>query len=283
MDAQITTTEERVDTVGGLKLFLRTWRPGAKPRGVAVIVHGLNSYGGEYEGVAKQLVAQGLVVYAPDLRGRGKSEGERFFVERFGDWVDDAALIVKLAKSRDAALPVFLLGHSAGGVVAGTYALDHQSELAGLICESFALELPAPGVVLALLKGLSRISPHLRILSLKNQDFSRDPAVVAAKNSDPLIAHESQPVQTLAELIRAGERLKREVSRITLPVLILHGTVDKATSPHGSRYFHEHVGSSDRTLKLYDGYVHDLLHDVGREIVMADLVAWLGPRLQSAG
>jgi alpha-beta hydrolase superfamily lysophospholipase len=170
-----------------------------------------------------------------DLRGRGKSDGERFYVQQFADYVSDAAGLVALAKSREPGLPMFMLGHSAGGVVACTYALDHQAELAGLICESFAFQVPAPDFALAVLKGLSHIAPHAHVLPLKNEDFSRDPKVVAAMNADPLIAHETQPTQTVAAMVRADERLKKEFPLITLPVLILHGTADKATGRAGAR------------------------------------------------
>jgi alpha-beta hydrolase superfamily lysophospholipase len=91
-----------------------------------------------------------------------------------------------------------------------------------------------------------------------------------------------QPTNTVAELARADERLKREFPRITLPVLILHGTADKVTRPEGSRFFYETAGSADKTLKLYEGHAHDLLNDIGREGVMADIVAWIGTRIQSA-
>src|SRR5262249_40417307 len=137
-------TEERVKTTGGLTLFVRSWRPDAKAGGLVVIVPGFNSHSGYYGWVAEQLVAAGLVVYALDLRGRGRSDGERFYVEKFTDYVDDTSAVVTLAKSRHAGLPAFLLGHSAGGVVACLYALDHPRELTGLVSESFAHEIPAP-------------------------------------------------------------------------------------------------------------------------------------------
>jgi alpha-beta hydrolase superfamily lysophospholipase len=139
--------------------------------------------------------------------------------------------------------------------------------------------VPAPDFVLAVLKGVSHIAPHAHVLRLKNEDFSRDPQVVASMNSDPLIENEVQPTLTVAEMVRADERLKREFPRITLPVLILHGTEDRATKPEGSRFFYETAGSSDKALKLYEGHYHDLLNDFGKEIVMADITAWIAERI----
>src|SRR4029077_5288316 len=130
------------------------------------------------------------------------------------DWIDDVAAVVTLAKSRHAGIPAYLLGHSAGGVISCLYCIEHQSELSGLICESFAFRVPAPDFAIAALKGLSHFAPHAHVLRLKNGDFSRDQSVVKAINEDPLIAHETQPTRTVAELARADERLQREFSLI---------------------------------------------------------------------
>jgi len=274
--------EERFESAGGIKVFYRSWRPERQPRGVLVIVHGFNSHSGYYGWAAEQIVADGYAVYAIDLRGRGQSEGERFYVGAFADYVGDVHELVTLARQRDPGLPVFLLGHSAGGVISCVYALQHQADLAGLICESFAHQVPAPDFALAVLKGLSHVAPHAHVLRLKNSDFSRDPKVVEAMNTDPLIAHEVQPTQTVAEMVRADDRLKKDFPHITLPVLILHGTADNATKPRGSLFFYDTVGSKDKTLKLYEGHFHDLLNDVGKEAVLTDITVWMGAHLPVA-
>jgi len=272
--------EETFAGKGGLNIFMRSWRPEGTPRAVVVICHGVNSHSGQYFWTADQLLARGFAVYALDLRGRGKSEGDRFFVEHVDDYVSDLAGLIRIAKSRDAGLPVFLLGHSAGGVVSSTYALDNQAELDGFICESFAFQVPAPSFALAAIKGLSHIAPHLPVLKLKNEDFTRDPAALEVLNNDPLIAGEVQPASTVAALVRADERLREEFPLITLPVLIMHGTADKATVCEGSQFFYDTTGSSDKTLKLYKGHFHDLLNDVGKEEVMADITNWIEARLR---
>jgi alpha-beta hydrolase superfamily lysophospholipase len=274
-----TAREEFLDGIGGLKIFTRSWRPEGKARGVVVLSHGFNSHSGYYLWVAEQLLASGLAVYALDYRGRGKSDGERYYVEKFAEYASDLDLTVKLARSREPGLPIFILGHSAGGVIACNYVLDHQADIAGLICESFAYQVPAPDFALSVLKGLSHLAPHAHVLKLKKEDFSRDPKVTQALLDDPLLANEVQPTKTVAEMVRADERLKRDFALFTLPVLIIHGTKDTVTRPEGSKEFYANASSRDKTLKLYEGYFHDPLSDIGKEAVMKDIRDWLGAHL----
>ncbi len=273
---------ERVEGTDGLSIFFRSWRPKGKARALIVIVPGFNAHSGFYGWVAQQFVAMGLAVYAVDLRGRGNSDGERFYVKDFDDYVSDVASVIALAKPREPGLPLFLLGHSAGGVVSCLYTLAHQPEMAGLICESFAFQLPAPDFVLAVFKGISHLAPHAHILHLKNETFSRDPNVVQALNDDPLVGQETQPSQTMAAMVRADERVKQGFPLITLPVLILHGTLDKNAKPAGSQLFYDTAGSTDKTLKLYEGSFHDLLNDLDKEVVMADIKGWINARVPAA-
>jgi alpha-beta hydrolase superfamily lysophospholipase len=270
--------KEETLTAGAGALFLRSWRDGASSRAALVICHGFNSHGGYYAWVGAKCAAAGYATYAVDLRGRGKSDGERSYVESFADYVADLHAVVMLARKRDPSVPVFLLGHSAGGVVCSLFALDHGSEIAGLICEDFAFEVPAPDFALAVLKGLSHVAPHAHSLRLANSDFSRDPKVVEAMNSDPLIASEAQPFATMAAIIHADERLKRELPAIKTPLLIIHGMADKAAKPSGSQHFYERASSTDKTLKLYEERYHDPLNDLGKEEVLSDILDWLDQR-----
>ncbi len=175
----------------------------------------------------------------------------------------DLSLAIELAKSLDPGLQCFLLGHSAGGVTSVSYTLDYQDRIDGLICESFAFRVFAPDFALTLIKGASHILPDLPALKLKMEDFSRDPAWVAELLADPYTKDEAQPVETVAALVRAGDRMEREFGTITLPLLILHGTADKATRPDGSQEFYDHAGTADKQLILYEDYYHDLLNDLG--------------------
>ena len=180
--------EEHITGGAGLKIFVRSWRPSGSTRGAVVICHGVNSHSGYYLWTAQQLVARGLAVYALDLHGRGQSEGERFYLESMKDYVDDVDAVMMLAKSREPGVPVFLLGHSAGGVVSCTYTLEHQAKLAGLICESFAFQVAAPDFALSVVKGLAHVAPHVHVLTLKNEEFSRIQEVVDAMNANSGLA-----------------------------------------------------------------------------------------------
>ena len=265
--------------VGGLKIAARSWRPEGAIRGVMILIHGFNSHSGYMAWPADQFAGAGFAAYALDHRGRGKSEGERFYVEKFSDWLEDVDELVGIAKSENLGLPVFVLGHSVGGVIASSYVFEHQHEIAGLICESWAFDVGLPNLVQLAFEGVGYLAPHLPLYSLKNEIFSRDPEVVAQMNSDPLIANEKQPAETASEVLKAAARLKENMPNLNVPVFIIHGTDDKATLPRGSQYFYDHVGSEDKTLKLYEGGYHDLLNDIDKKIVMADILAWVDERV----
>ncbi len=273
-----TYAEEFLEGVGGFRIFTRAWRPEGKPRAMVVLSHGFNSHSGYYLWAAEQLIASDIAVYALDYRGRGQSDGERYYVEKFAEYQADLDLLVRHARAREPGLKLFVLGHSAGGVIACNYVLDHQAQIAGLVCESFAYQVPAPDFALAVLKGLAHVAPHAHVLKLPKQEFSRDPKVTQALIDDPLLANEVQPTKTVAEMVRADERLKRDFPQFTLPLLIIHGTRDTVTRPEGSKEFYARASSADKTLKLYDGFYHDPLNDVGKEIVMADIRAWIEQR-----
>lgn len=271
--------ESSFEGVGGLKIATRSWKPERSPRAVMILVHGFNAHSGYMEYPGEQFAANGIASYALDLRGRGNSDGERFYVEEFSDYLGDVHKLVEIARGENPGLPVFVLGHSAGGVIATSYVYEHQDEIAGLVCESFAFDVGLPHLVQLALQGVGYLAPHLHVFSLNNADFSRDPAHVERMNNDPLIAKESQPAETASEMLKAAERLKEHMPNFNVPVFITHGTEDKATRPAGSQYFYDHAGSADKTLKLYEGHYHDLLADVDKEIVMNDILMWVDERI----
>jgi acylglycerol lipase len=263
----------------GLHIFYRNWVPEGQPKGIVLIIHGLNSHSGYYLDFATQLKENGFEVYAMDLAGRGRSEGERYYIADYHDVLADIDLLMDIARSACPSRPVFIFGHSAGGVFASAYAVQNQPKLHGLISESFAFQIPAPAFALAAIKFLARIIPHTRLVKLNNQDFSRDQSFVFKMDNDPLLENEKQPAKTMQQLLLAAEYLKKEMPAIKLPVMILHGTADKATEPAGSEYFMKHVSSADKQLKLYEGHYHDLLNDKYNGIIVRDILFWLNEKV----
>ena len=133
--------------------------------------------------------------------------------------------------------------------------------------------------VLSIVRFLGRVAPKLPVLKLHNKDFTRDTQALAKLDADPLTRGEVQPAGTVAALLKATDRMRAEFSTITIPLLIMHGTKDKATVPAGSQLFYDRAGSNDKTLKLYEGHFHDLLNDIGKEGVMADVASWINARV----
>ncbi len=275
----ISDNEEFIESDDRQRLFVRSWRPDHNVRAALAIVHGFNSHGGYYGNFARAMATRGIATYAVDLRGRGQSSGRRFEVRQFSDYVDDVHALVSTIRAREPSQPVFMLGHSAGGVVACEYSLSHQQNLAGLICESFALEVPAPAAVLRIVRALALIAPRVPVLTLSNALFSRDVRVVAHMNNDSLIRKERQPARTVAAMVRASTHLRTSFVQFSLPLLILHGSADAITLPSGSEYFHEHAGSRDKTLQIFEGYYHDLINDHGHEHVVERIHQWIEARL----
>lgn len=260
-------------------IFYRNWKTDVQPKGIILIVHGLNSHSGYFHNFAVQLNEINIEVYAIDLIGRGQSGGERYYIPDYADVVTDIDQLLNIAIAANPTVPVFLFGHSAGGVFASVYAVHHQDKLRGLISESLAFQLPAPGFALAIMKLLGYIIPHTRLVKLNNEDFSRDRSIVDTMNNDPLLSNEKQPAKTMQQLILAAGYLKKKMPELKLSLLILHGTSDNATKPAGSQYFMEHASSNDKQLKLYEGHYHDLLNDNYSGIVIRDIIYWLIERL----
>jgi lysophospholipase len=175
---------------------------------------------------------------------------------------------------------VFLLGHSMGGTVALAYALRHQDRLRGLILSGplAALEAAPPHMRFAG-RVLSVVAPRLPLIAIDATLISRDPAVVQAYESDPLVYHGKLPARTVAELARTIESLPQAVPAITVPTLIMYGTADGLCPPEGSLMLAERIGATDKTLLSYDGLYHEIFNEPEQHRVLDDLCAWLAARV----
>jgi len=260
----------------GTELAAVHWKPtSAEPRGVVVIMHGLKDHTGHYAAFAARLAAAGYAVHAFDLRGHGRSAGPRVAPRTWNDYAEDLEQFLASVEKREPGRKVFLLGHSMGGAIATLVALEHQPRLAGLIVSAPALAVDAPPLLLAFTQLAGVLLPGAKALDLPNGDFSSDPAVARAMDADSLISQGPGPARTAFGLIDGMRQIWARVDQLTMPVLALHGTRDALTAPSGSRALIAAAPSTDKTLRIYEGLHHDLLHEPKHDLVEADIVAWL--------
>lgn len=255
------------------QLFVVRWRPATEPRGVVVITHGLEDHALRYAAFATQLTAAGYAVYAYDLRGHAHSSGARVAPPAWLDYVGDLDEVLALVRSREAGRPLFVFGHSMGGAIATLAAMKHPP--AGLILSAPALAVDAPPLLIAATRLAGVLTPRAKALDLPSRDFSSDPAVVKALDADAMVSHVPGPARTAAGLLDGMQRIWARTRELTFPLLALHGTRDALTSPEGSRALVAAAPSTDKTLRIYEGLWHDLLHEPRGAEVATDILAWL--------
>jgi acylglycerol lipase len=272
--------EDQFTARDGLSLYEQWWLPESRPVGVVVVVHGITEHSGRYGKLAADLNRRGYAVHAMDLRGHGRSEGARTFVRHFDEYLDDVELLLERVAARHPNVPLFLLGHSMGGGIVALLGITRPPKIRGLI-------LSAPPVVIGgnvfpLLRHLasfaSALFPRLRLTRLGCRFISRDPAVAEDYQKDPLVFHGRFPVRTGAEILRVAKRIRSDAQQLKLPLLIMHGTGDYATDSQGSRLLASRAGSTDKTLRLYEGLYHEIFNEPEREQVVGDLLEWLDGR-----
>ena len=265
---------------GGLSLFRRTWRPPVPRRAVLVNIHGLGDHSGLYPTLAQFFTVRGVAVYAYDIRGNGRSPGQRAYVERWDEYLDDLARFLELVRKEEPGTPVFLLGNSLGGLIVLDYALRQCDGIQGVIAASPPLgRLGVPAPLMALGRLLSRVWPRFSIRTgMDLSGLARDPAVTATVLADPLF-HRVGTARLSTEVTAAIARVRAGAPRFSLPLLLLHGSADRMVPPDGSRDFIARVRFHDRELREYAGAYHVLFADLDHERVLADVERWIAARL----
>lgn len=256
----------------------QAWLPERTPRAVIVISHGLAEHGGRYAELAKRLVDKGYAVYALDHRGHGRSGGVRANIDRFEYLVSDLGTFIGRAQREHPDTPVILVGHSMGGAIALACALKYQKVLRALVLSAPALSSgeAVSTLKLWLVKLLSIVSPNTGALTLPAAAVSRDPAVVRAYETDPLVYRGAIPARTLAELLQAMQRLQQQAHELRIPVLVQHGTADSLVPLPAMHPIYQHLGQAkSRTLQVYEGLYHEIYNEPERDRVIGDLEAWL--------
>jgi acylglycerol lipase len=261
----------------GTNIYYHAWLPEGDVKAVLMVVHGLAEHCGRYMNVVNHFVPLGYAVYGLDHYGHGKSEGQRVFVERFGEFTDTLKTFFDMIQGWQPGKKVFIVGHSMGGLITTAYLLDHQKELAGAVISAPSIKIgeSISPVMVFMGKILSSISPRAGLMALEAGGVSRDPEVVKAYVNDPLVFTGKMTYRLGAEMIKAMKRVGAEMGKITLPLIIVQGSADKLVDPSGSKMLYENVKSADKTFKLYDGLYHEVFNEPEREVVLGDVEKWL--------
>lgn len=271
--------EDSLRVPDGVQLFEQSWAPEA-PRAVVLLVHGFAEHSARHASAALHLARRGYAVQTFDLRGHGRSQGKRCFVRVFDEYLDDTGALLLRAQRRWPSQPVFLLAHSLGGLITSLFVIHERSEVSGLILSAPVVRLGrdySPFKIGASL-ALGRAFPHLPMVRFKSSSVSRDPVVVRAYEDDELVYHGRTPARTASEIVRAVQRLQASAERISVPLLVMHGSQDQVADVDGSRELCERAGSFDKSLRVYDGLWHEIMHEPEKETVLQEMSGWLDDR-----
>ncbi|XP_058078974.1 uncharacterized protein LOC131227237 isoform X1 [Magnolia sinica] len=256
------------------------------PRGLMVLLHGLNEHSGRYNNFAKELNANGYKVYAMDWVGHGGSDGLHGYVHSLDDAVNDMKAFLEKVLAENPGLPCFFFGHSTGAAIILKAVLDPKIEtlIEGMVLTSPAIRVqPSHPIITVLAPIFSFFLPRYKFSGANKQGLpvSRDPEALVAKYSDPLVFTGSIRIRTGYEILCISSYLQRNLHRVNVPFLVLHGTSDSVTDPEASEKLYEEASSSDKSIKLYEGFLHDLLFEPEREEITKDIINWLNSKLKA--
>lgn len=274
-------TERSFDGFGGVRIVYDVWTPDTAPRAVLVLAHGLGEYARRYDHVAQRFGEAGLVTYALDHRGHGRSGGKRAVVRDIHEYTSDFDTLVGIATREHHGLKCIVLGHSMGGGIVFAYGVERPDnyDLMVLSGPAVAAQDQVSPLLAVAAKVLGTIVPGLPAQELDVDAISRDPAVVAAYKSDPLVYHGKVPAGIGRALLQVGETMPQRAPALTAPLLVVHGSDDRLIPVAGSHRLLECVGSTDAELKVYPGLYHEVFNEPEREQVLDDVVSWITARL----
>lgn len=263
--------------VRNTSIYYQAWRPEGNIKAVLLVVHGLGEHCGRYMNVVNHFVPLGYAVYGFDHIGHGKSDGVREFVERFEDYTNTLTIYHNMVKGWQMGKPVFLLGHSMGGLIASHYLIDHQANFRGAVISAPSIKVSdsISQATITLGKILSVLAPKAGVLALNANGVSRDPEVVTTYLNDPLVFHGKTPARLAAELLSAMLRVAATADKITLPFIVVQGGEDKLVDPAGAKMLYDKASSHDKTIKVYEGLYHEVFNEPERARVLKDVETWL--------
>ncbi len=262
-------------------VYYQYWLPEGEPKAILLVVHGLAEHSGRYMNVVNHLVPSGYVVYGIDHIGHGKSDGTRIYVDRFQDYTKTLKNYFDMIREWQPKKPIFLIGHSMGGLISAEYLLEHQDELSGAVLSGPSIKVP-DNISKAMIfagKMLSIIMPKAGLVQLDAEGVSRDPAVIDAYVNDPLVCTGKVTARLGAELLKTMQRVTKQATKIKLPIMIVQGSADKLVDPSGAQLFYNLVGSRDKTINIYNGFYHEVFNEPEHEQVLNDVKTWIEAHL----
>lgn len=264
----------------GKQLFEQRWSP-LRPKAAVAIVHGYAEHSGRYAHVAEDLGRHEFATFSYDQQSHGRSSGKGTFIQSYEELVDDLGHFLHHIRPDVADLPLFLLGHSVGGLIASLAIVEKQPEIQGAILTGpyVTINQDIPSWLVTLADLIGTVAPKLPTLKLEYRHITRDDDVLARHQSDSLVFKGRMPAITGRELNRAIGQVQQQMGRIQDPLLILHGGDDKIAPVTGSERLYEKAGSADKTLRIYEGLYHEILNEIERDEVLNDIVGWMNQRI----
>ena len=265
----------------GLTLFEQSWMPEDECKAVVLLVHGLGEHSARYAHVAEFLTSRNIGVETFDHKGHGKSDGRRAFVNSFDEHLRNLDIFAGRVRERREKTPVFLYGHSMGATIAALYTITRQPDFRGLLISAVLVKMgdDISPMLVKMSSIIGKYAPKMKTTKLDSASISRDPHIVKDYDEDPLNYRGGIPARIGAELILAMNRIQAQMGKITLPILIMHGSCDKITDPNGSQELFDGIGSKDKTIKLYDGFYHEIHNDPEKQKVFDDIAGWIEDHL----
>jgi alpha-beta hydrolase superfamily lysophospholipase len=277
MNDVINVVDGRVQTVGRIELYFRGWEA-PLARASLLVVHGLSEHSGRYEEFGHALAESGINVYALDLRGHGASEGRRGHVERFDHYLQDLDRFrSEIQGTTESDLPLFVLGHSMGGLIVARYIEEYESPFQGAIITSpwLATAMAVPRWKAMAASFLNKFLPSLPIdADVDDRYLSHDPLIITRYREDPLVHGKITP-RLFAEASQAMGLVMQRSERIRIPVLLLLAGDDRIVDTRKSEAFARSLTAPDVTIRVLPEYYHEVLNDYDRETVFKEIHDWI--------
>lgn len=266
----------------GLPIFYSRWKPNGPVQGTVLILHGLGEHGGRYRHLVNALLQAGYMVYAHDHQGFGRSGGARCYVQGFHDYLNDITQVVSFARLRSPGLPCCLYGHSMGGLIGLLYLMEAPGAVDLAVISSPSIQSHDLSFVNQVLKRIlelvHRVRPQLTFrqrgsLDILSRDWEEVQLALADSLGVPL-----RSARWVVEFFETMQEVSERAVEIQLPILMMQGLADAVVVPTATQEFFARIASEDKSLRLYEGYYHELHNDLGRERPIGAVVDWLNSR-----